>query len=68
MPNSLTAYASQLGFTPIRTQANVANMMQVSDGQRAVVAANGRNALSFPDLHPGPDAMATWCTSLARRR
>ena len=59
VPNSLTSYASELGFTPIRTQANVANMMQVSDGEQAVVAANGRNALAFPDLHPGPDAMAT---------
>ena len=59
VPNSLTAYASQLGFTPIRTQANVANMMQVSDRDQAVVAANGRNALAFPSLHPGPDAMAT---------
>ncbi len=58
-PNSLTAYASDLGFAPLRTQANAANMMWVSDSEQAVVAASGRNALAFPRLHPGPDAMAT---------
>ncbi len=59
LPNSLLAYASALGFEPVRTQANTPALMRAARDSGCVFAANGRDAYFFPTVHPGPDAMAT---------
>ena len=58
VPTSVVEYARSLGFEPVRTKAEIAEVMRVADSRNAILTATGRDAFGFPELHAGPDPMA----------
>ncbi len=59
VPMRVVKLATQLGFEPYLTKANVPAMMEAAATRDTVLMASGRRAFGFPRFHPGPDAMAT---------